>query len=138
MRLDLFDEVAPVCPRCLHFSQAIASLKIAERAQGEHYAHTDDAEQQRRAERIALASLKFLVLDYSRKTSFQFDPEASIDFEGRTGAYCLYNYARTQSLLRKAKADPSIDSAILSTLSTELERRVLLRLAEFESSLLFE
>ena len=33
MRLDLFEEIAPVCPRCLHFSQAIASLKVAERAE---------------------------------------------------------------------------------------------------------
>ena len=33
MRLDFFEDIRPLCPRCLHFSQAISSLKVAERTE---------------------------------------------------------------------------------------------------------
>ena len=33
MRLDLFEEIRPICPRCLHADQAISPLKVAERAE---------------------------------------------------------------------------------------------------------
>ena len=38
MRLDLFEELAPICPRCLHFEQAVAPLRVAERLEtrGDH------------------------------------------------------------------------------------------------------
>ena len=57
-----------------------------------------------------------------------FDPKKSIDFLGQTGPYCLYAYARVQSLLRKA--DQSLEATewnadIASCLTSPLEQAVI-------------
>jgi len=55
-----------------------------------------------RADRIGLAALKFFVLIHSPSASFVYDAVRALDFSGRTGPYCMYTYARTRSILRKA------------------------------------
>lgn len=84
-----------------------------------------------RAERIGLAALKYYLLKFSPKTSFEYDPKASIDFLGQTGPYCLFNYARTRSLITKARQQNEaswfddvwlhFDDECLSRLTTEHE-----------------
>lgn len=54
-----------------------------------------------RAKAIAMAALKFMLLKVSPRTTLLFDPAASITFEGDTGPYILYAYARISSMLRK-------------------------------------
>lgn len=53
-----------------------------------------------RAKRIALAGIKFFFLRQKATTDMHFDPKESISFEGFTGPYCLYTYARAKSILR--------------------------------------
>ncbi len=52
---------------------------------------------------IGLGALKYFILKVDPKKNMLFDPEESIDFNGNTGPFIQYTYARIQSLLRKAE-----------------------------------
>ncbi|MHA1646057.1 MAG: arginine--tRNA ligase [Promethearchaeota archaeon] len=58
-----------------------------------------------RAERISMAALRFFILKYEYSRDFLFDPVKSISFEGETGPYILYSYARICSIFKKAQTD---------------------------------
>lgn len=51
---------------------------------------------------IGLAALKYFILKVDPKKRILFDPKESIDFQGNTGPFIQYTYARIQSILRKA------------------------------------
>lgn len=55
-----------------------------------------------RARKIGMAALRFFILRYDPARDFVFDPKESISFEGETGPYVQYVYARISSILRKA------------------------------------
>ena len=55
---------------------------------------------------IALAAIKFGDLSNSRKTSYAFDLDKFLSFEGRTGPYLLYQVARIHSILAQAQVGP--------------------------------
>lgn len=63
------------------------------------------SEQERRRiiETIGLGALKYFILKVDPKKTMTFDPKESIDFNGNTGPFIQYTYARIQSLLRKGK-----------------------------------
>ncbi len=98
----------------------------------EHYAEADDAECDRRALVIALAALKYFLLNFTPTSWMEFNPEKSLDLQGRTGAYCLMNYARTRSILRKAGYThvDHVDADILAALKTPEEKKVLMKLMQ--------
>lgn len=52
---------------------------------------------------IGLGALKYYILKVDPKKRILFDPEESVDFQGNTGPFIQYTYARIQSILRKAK-----------------------------------
>ena len=52
---------------------------------------------------IGLGALKYYILKVDPKKRILFDPKDSIDFQGNTGPFIQYTYARIQSILRKAK-----------------------------------
>jgi len=52
---------------------------------------------------IGLGALKYFILKVDPKKNMLFDPEESIDFNGNTGPFIQYTYARIQSLLKKAQ-----------------------------------
>ena len=56
-----------------------------------------------RALAIAIASLKYSMLKQDTNKDLIFDPKKSLSFEGDTGPYLLYSYARASSILRKAE-----------------------------------
>ena len=56
---------------------------------------------------IGLGALKYFILKVDPKKRILFDPEASVDFQGNTGPFIQYTYARIQSILRKADFDCS-------------------------------
>lgn len=95
-------------------------------------AHTTDLREEElelRGERIGMAALKYFLLKYSPRTSFEYDPKASIDFLGQTGPYCLFNYARTRSLSRRAAAtelafDPTAARRLSSSHEQEIVRQL--------------
>jgi arginyl-tRNA synthetase len=63
-----------------------------------------DEESKREIHRmIALGALKYFILKVDPKKTMMFNPQESIDFNGNTGPFIQYTYARIQSVLRKAK-----------------------------------
>ena len=54
-------------------------------------------------QKIGLGALKYFILKVDPKKTMLFNPEESIDFNGNTGPFIQYTYARIQSLLDKAK-----------------------------------
>ena len=60
-------------------------------------------EQQRNSlfQKIGLGALKYFILKVDPKKRILFDPEASVDFNGNTGPFIQYTYARIQSLIQK-------------------------------------
>lgn len=67
-----------------------------------------------RARAVALAALKFYILEVTPESDMHFDPRASLSFTGRTGPYLQYTYARVSSILRKAGRTPrQVNVAVL-------------------------
>ena len=61
---------------------------------------------------IGLGALKYYILKVDPKKRILFDPKESIDFNGNTGPFIQYTYARIQSILRKATFNFNEDIAI--------------------------
>lgn len=53
--------------------------------------------------KIGLGALKYFILKVDPKKNMTFDPRESVDFNGNTGPFIQYTYARIQSVLRKGK-----------------------------------
>ncbi len=62
----------------------------------------DETQKQELFRSIGLAALKYYILKVDPKKRILFDPKESIDFQGNTGPFIQYTYARIQSILRKA------------------------------------
>ncbi|MRI02298.1 arginine--tRNA ligase [Kriegella sp. EG-1] len=71
---------------------------------------------------IGLGALKYYILKVDPKKRILFDPEESVDFQGNTGPFIQYTYARIQSILRKAENN-IIDSAVNIQPSIELHEK---------------
>jgi len=71
------------------------------------YADISESEKSRRAKIIGLAALKFFILKYSAVKGFIFKPDESISFEGETGPYIQYCYARIASIISKSEIQVS-------------------------------
>ncbi|MDT0684812.1 arginine--tRNA ligase [Autumnicola psychrophila] len=56
---------------------------------------------------IGLGALKYYILKVDPKKRILFDPKESVDFQGNTGPFIQYTYARIQSIIRKANFDHS-------------------------------
>ena len=67
---------------------------------------------------IALGALKYFILKVDPKKNMLFNPEESIDFNGNTGPFIQYTYARIRSILRKA-ADRNIELNRTVIINTE-------------------
>ena len=90
------------------------------------------ADLEERAAAIGMAALKFMLLKVSPRTTIMFDPNAAIKFEGDTGPYVLYAYARISSMLRQPEL-AAVDTANVdwSLLATPDEHRLALRCAKY-------
>ncbi|NNC70150.1 MAG: arginine--tRNA ligase, partial [Flavobacteriaceae bacterium] len=67
-----------------------------------------EQEKERLYKTIGLGALKYFILKVDPKKRILFDPAASIDFQGNTGPFIQYTYARIQSILRKANFDYTV------------------------------
>ena len=57
---------------------------------------------------IGLGALKYYILKVDPKKRILFDPKESVDFQGNTGPFIQYTYARIQAILRKVDFDASV------------------------------
>ena len=62
------------------------------------------------AHAVGVGAVKFYDLKTDRDNGYDFDLEAMVSFEGETGPYVQYAYARIQSILRKAAFEPASDA----------------------------
>lgn len=84
---------------------------------------------------IGLGALKYFILKVDPKKRILFDPAASIDFQGNTGPFIQYTYARIQSILRKADFDYSATLSAVEGSLHEKERNLLKQLALFPETI---
>ncbi len=84
------------------------------------------------AAKVAVAALKFAELSNSRTTSYVFDLDRFMSFEGKTGPYLLYQVVRIKSLLRRAEAQGIQPGAIV--VAEPAERDLALTLDAFDQA----
>jgi arginyl-tRNA synthetase len=82
---------------------------------------------------IGLGALKYFILKVDPKKTILFDPEASVDFQGNTGPFIQYTYARIQAILRKSDLDLGSPLAVASL--NEKEKNVLKQLEVFPATI---
>jgi len=61
---------------------------------------------------IGLGALKYYILKVDPKKRILFNPEESVDFQGNTGPFIQYTYARIQSILRKAETQTEVSNLL--------------------------
>ena len=82
----------------------------------------------KRSKIISMAALRFFILKFNPQQDFTYYPEQSLSFEGDTGPYILYTYARIQSILKKAKFPKK---AYYSYLTEQSEKQLLTQLTQY-------
>lgn len=83
---------------------------------------------------VGLGALKYFILKVDPRKNMLFNPEESIDFNGNTGPFIQYTYARIQSVLRKAEANHVVqDFGGVKTLNDK-ELALIQRLADFPAA----
>ena len=110
-------------------------VEQARRTMDEAGKNTDmsEAEKQEVARIVGLGALKYFLLKVDARKNMVFNPEESIDFNGNTGPFIQYTYARIRSILRKAQDAGIILTEALPTgveISTK-EEEIIQRLADF-------
>lgn len=91
-----------------------------------------ESEKEELYETIAMGALKYFILKVDPKKRILFDPKESVDFNGNTGPFIQYTYARIQSLLRKETPQ------IMDWSSVELlpiEKEIIRMLNDFEDTI---
>ena len=77
---------------------------------------------------VGMGALKYFILKVDARKNMLFNPEESIDFNGNTGPFIQYTYARIRSILRKA---PSTTSPASSTSLADKEIELIQKMSEF-------
>ncbi len=88
-----------------------------------------DEEQNEIARKVGLGALKYFILKVDPRKNMLFNPEESIDFNGNTGPFIQYTYARIRSVLRKAAEQEQAKTGKISLEEKEIE--LIQRITEF-------
>ena len=81
---------------------------------------------------IGLGALKYFILKVDPRKNMLFNPQESIDFNGNTGPFVQYTYARIRSVLRKSdEADAATDITAYEPNEKEIE--IIQRIVDFPS-----
>ncbi len=81
-----------------------------------------EEEKQEIARIVGLGALKYFILKVDARKNMLFNPEESIDFNGNTGPFIQYTYARIRSIMRKAKAE-GIELPVALPLTAQLNEK---------------
>ena len=88
-----------------------------------------EAEADEIARKVGLGALKYFILKVDPRKNMLFNPAESIDFNGNTGPFIQYTYARIQSVLRKAEKEEKLSTFNFQLSTKELD--VIQRLCEY-------
>ncbi len=92
--------------------------------------HLSDEDKEKSYETVGLGALKYFILKVDPKKKMLFNPAESIDFNGNTGPFIQYTYARIQSLLDKANySAKGLSDAYLPNVG---EKDLIMLLSEFK------
>ncbi|MBQ7143269.1 MAG: arginine--tRNA ligase [Bacteroidaceae bacterium] len=113
-----------------------AMIADAYEASKERVKQTEMPEEEARevARKVGLGALKYFILKVDARKNMLFNPEESIDFNGNTGPFIQYTYARIASILRKANEQGVVIPAQLSTVNCQLstkETELIQKLSQF-------
>ena len=83
----------------------------------------DMTEEERReiARIVGMGALKYFILKVDARKNMLFNPEESIDFNGNTGPFIQYTYARIRSILRKAEGTQALPKGSIALNEKEVE-----------------
>ena len=90
-----------------------------------------EAEANEIARKVGLGALKYFILKVDPRKNMLFNPAESIDFNGNTGPFIQYTYARIQSVLRKAEAN---SQELIAKSLEEKELALIQRLCEYPAA----
>ncbi|MBS3098596.1 arginine--tRNA ligase [Candidatus Pacearchaeota archaeon] len=105
--------------------------KLAEEELIKRYPKLSKKEKKKRIKAISMSAIRYYFLRTDRMKDVVFIPEKSISFEGNTGPYLLYTYARARSIIRKAK---NKSAKIEITLPDQEEKNLLIMLDSFPTT----
>jgi arginyl-tRNA synthetase len=88
-----------------------------------------------RSKKIGTAAIKFYLLRCGPNQDIHFDPKESISFEGATGPYCQYTYARAKNIIKKAEATETQELNLSLLGDNLIERNLALNLLEAEEKI---
>ena len=98
-------------------------------ASADRFANLDKEEAAEIARMVGLGALKYFLLKVDPRKDMTFNPKESIDFNGNTGPFLQYTYARIRSVLRRAG---EIDtSAMAAAIPNEKETAIIQKVAAF-------
>lgn len=82
---------------------------------------------------VGLGALKYFILKVDARKNMLFNPEESIDFNGNTGPFIQYTYARIRSIMRKAEAEGIVLPATLDASAPlcQKETELIQKISEF-------
>jgi len=84
---------------------------------------------------IGLGALKYYLLKVDPRKKILFDPKESIDFNGNTGPFIQYTYARIQSIIRKAKREQIEWNSIPTVEPNETEKIMIVRILSYPENI---
>lgn len=87
-----------------------------------------EAEAEEVYRKVALGALKYFILKVDPKKTMLFNPKESIDFNGNTGPFIQYTYARIQSVLRKAEESGTQPHSCDTALSISDKEQALIKI----------
>lgn len=86
------------------------------------------------AETVGMGALKYFLLKVDPRKNMMFNPKESIDFNGNTGPFIQYTYARIRSVLRKAREQGFAASAYAAVVPNDKEIALIQTLADFPAT----
>ncbi len=86
------------------------------------------------AETVGMGALKYFLLKVDPRKNMMFNPKESIDFNGNTGPFIQYTYARIRSVLRKAQEQGFAASAYAAVVPNDKEIALIQTLADFPAT----
>ena len=90
-----------------------------------------DEERKEIARIVGMGALKYFILKVDARKNMLFNPEESIDFNGNTGPFIQYTYARIRSILRKAEAEGLVAKTSDSINLNEKEIALIQKMSEY-------
>lgn len=120
--VDADDLIADMSATAREISEELGKIEDFSEEEKEELYHT-----------IGMGALKYYILKVDPKKGILFDPKESVDFQGNTGPFIQYTYARIQSILRKAPQMEEQD--VMSVDLHEKEKELLKQLQAFPETL---